>query len=425
MSDRIGLKVISILLGIFAWAYVNLVIPPVVRRTMQIKVEYRNMPELMKVTPGNPIVEVEIEGSRRDFIISGSEKAQASVDLYNLRPGKAILPVKVITAAGLNVKSVTPPQIQVDAIALVRKEFPVTADIQGQPAEGFLAEEPRISPDKVTLEGPEGLIKRVKSCQVEVILDQVKNSISENTRVKVFLDVGQNNGDIKVIPEKVSVDVTVKQGYPRKIVNLSKPVFINKPPEGKKLEGYTLVPEKVMITGPARLLDQMSELGYSPIDLAKIHESASLSLRLEFPGEKVKLVGSTPAYIEVKLADTKVVRVEQGLDFEVKKADNQHTSVSVSSYSLEVEGYIKDLEKIRNARLQMILDIQKMSPGTYDVPLNVPSGLPKDVKVLRIIPETVKIDITQLPEVDSSEKKPGKVDDQGGEPPLASSTSGN
>ena len=118
MNNRFGLKVVSIFLGIFAWTYVNLVIPPTIRRTISSAIEYRNVPELMRITPASPMVEIEVEGSRRDFIISGTQKVLASVDLYNLRPGRAILPVKVTSASGLNVKTVNPPQIQVDAVAL-------------------------------------------------------------------------------------------------------------------------------------------------------------------------------------------------------------------------------------------------------------------------------------------------------------------
>lgn len=409
MSNRFGLKIISIFLGIFAWTYVNLVSPPTVRRTISSAIEYRNVPQLMRVTPEKPRVEVEIEGSRRDFIISGPEKVQVSVDLYNLRPGRAILPVKVISASGLNVKSVNPAQIEVDAVALVRKDFPVVAKLIGRPAEGYLAEDPRIKPEMVTLEGPELIIKRIQNCQIEVSLDQVKNSISENLPVKVVFEVGLNQNEIKVSPEKVGVDVTVKQGYPRKIVALAKPVLINKPPEGKKLENYKIEPEKLMITGPERLIDQMTELGYRPIDLARISQTSSMPLKLEFPGEKVQVVGSTTASIEIILSDTLLSRTEQGLTFELKKNDLQHTSVSVSSYSLELEGYLQDLEKVRGARLQMILDISRMAPGSYDVPLTVPSGLPPKVKVLRIIPETVKIDINEMKQSGGSSQKPASA----------------
>lgn len=406
MSDRFGLKIISILLGVFAWVYVNLAIPPTIRRTISSDIEYRNMPELMRVSPQSPKVEIEIEGNRRDFIMSGPQKVQASVDLYNLRPGRAILPVKVISASGLNVKSVNPPQIQIDAVALIRKEFPVTVQVIGQPAEGYLAEEPRISPDRVILEGPELVMKRIKNCQVVISLDQVKNSISESAAVNAVFEIGSSNGELRITPERINVDVTVKQGYPKKIVNLAKPVFINKPPEGKKLEDYRVSPEKLMITGPARLIDQLTELGYRPIDLAKVRETASFPLKLEFPGEKVQQVGSAAAFIEITLSDTRVSRIESGLPFELNKNDKQHTSVSVSSYSLEVEGLLRDIDQIRGAGVQMVLDVAKMSPGTYDVPLTVPSGLPENVKVIRIIPETVKIEINEIKPQPQPESQP-------------------
>jgi YbbR domain-containing protein len=395
MKNRLGLKVISLLLGIVAWAYVNLVNPPMVRRNIIAEIEYRNKPELMKVLPERPRVEIEIEGSRRDFVMSGAKKAVASVDLYNLRPGKALLPVEVTPSSGLSVKTVKPAQIQIDAVALIRKELPVEIIIRGQTAEGYLAEKPRINPEKVMVEGPQRLVKRIETCLVEVVLEKVKNSISENRPVKVILDSGASQSEIKVIPDEVSVDVTVKQGYPSKIVPLAKPVFLNKPPEGKKLEEFSLYPEKIMLSGPARALEQIDEQGFAPIDLSKLADSASLSLKLEFPHKRINPVGSASAYIDIKLADTKITRLEKGLRFELQKGSQQHTSVSVSSYTIELEGFAMALDRIKTADLKLVLDVEDMKPGVYDVPLTVPSGLPPEVKVLNIYPEAVQIKISQ------------------------------
>lgn len=396
MTDRIWLKVLSILLGIFAWIYVNLVIPPQVRRTLEADVEYRNMPENIKILPTKPRVGIQVEGSRRDFILSNSGKVQATLDLYNVRPGRAQLPIKVTSSPGLSVISVNPPQIQIEAASVIKKKFSVKTEILGQPADGFLAEEPLVVPDKVMLEGPESLIERVTACQIEVNLDQVKNSISEQRQVKVILESGVTNDEIVATPNKVNVDVTVKQGFPNQTVRLAKPVFINKPPEGKKLDGFKVTPESVVISGPAKLINSLVDLSFKPIDLSKIEKTCSMPVKLELPGENVRLLASEVVSITVSLVDTKVVRSYSGLAFELEKGSSQHTSVSVSSYSIEVEGFLEDLDKIRNAQLQMTLNVKDMKPGSYSVNLTAPTGLPDNIAVLKIVPESLQIKISEL-----------------------------
>lgn len=396
MNNRIWLKLLSVLLGIFAWIYVNLVMPPQIRRNLVAEIEYRNVPELMKIVPEKPTVHIQIEGSRRDFILSQNSKVQVNVDLYNLRAGRAQLPVRVTSAPGLSVVSVNPPQIQLEAVPMIRKKVDVKVLIQGQPADGYLAEDPRVSPEKILLEGPEKLVNRVATCQVDISLDQVKNSISEQRQVKVLLDTGVINDEIVATPDKVTVDVTVKQGYPTRLVPLAKPVFINKLPEGKKIDSFRVFPVSVLLTGPARQLEEIEDLTFSPVDLSRIEDSASVALRLELPDNKIRMVGSETPFVEIVLTDTKAVRLLDGLPFELKKADNQHTSVSVSSYSIEVEGYVKDLEMVSDAKLQMVLDVATMKPGSYSVSLSAPAGLPEKITVLRIIPESLNVLISEL-----------------------------
>ncbi len=396
MNTRSWLKLLSVLLGIFAWIYVNLVMPPQIRRNLTAEIEYRNLPELMKVIPEKPTVKVQIEGSRRDFILSQNNKLSVSLDLYNLRPGTAQLPVRVTAAPGLSVVSVSPPQINIEALPLIRKTFKVSILATGQIADGYLADDPRISPANISIEGPDHLVSRIATCQVEINLEKIKNSISEQKSVIVLLDSGITSNELLVTPDKVSVDVTVKQGYPSKMVPLAKPLFINKLPEGRKLESYKLTPEAITISGPTRILNSIQEISFNPIDLAKIHESASFSVKLELPDTKVNTTAGEIPTIEISLTDSKVKRTLSGLPFELKKSDDQYPSVSVSSYSLELEGYVKDLDNVSNTSLKMILDIEKMAPGSYTVSLSAPSGLPKQISVLKIYPESLQIQISQL-----------------------------
>ncbi len=396
MNNRIWLKILSVLLGVFAWIYVNLVIPPQIRRTLPAEIEYRNVPEMVKIAPAKPTVQVQMEGTRRDFILSSNGRVQVTVDLYNVRPGRAQLPVRVIAAPGLTVVSVSPPQIQIEVIPLARKKFDVRIDAVGLPADGYLADVPRLSPDKITLEGPESLINRVNECVVEVSLEQIKNSISEQRPVKVVLEGGLSSEEIIASPDRVSLDILVKQGKDNKTVPLAKPVFTNKAPEGKKLESFKVTPESVVISGATRALAKINEVSFKPIDLSTITESASIPVKLEFE-DKIELISTPTPVLEVIMADVEVTRVFEGLTFELKKASNQHASVSVSSYSLEIKGLLKDIGKIGDAQLKIVLDIESKKAGLYEgIPLGAPKGLPESVSVT-IRPPSVNIQVSELP----------------------------
>jgi len=397
MNNRIWLKILSVLLGIFAWIYVNLVIPPQIRRTLPAEVEYRNVPEMVKISPAKPTVQVQMEGTRRDFILSSSGRVQVTVDLYNVRPGRAQLPVRVIAAPGLTVVSVSPPQVQIEVIPLARKKFDVKVKTTGDPADGYLADEPRFTPDKVTLEGPENLINRVSECVAEVNLDNIKNSISEQWPVKIVLEGGLSSEEITITPARISLDILVKEGEPFKTVPLTRPVFINDPPEGKMMATYTLKPDSVVIKGPTRMLAGLNEVSFKPIDRSLLTDNASIPVKLELPGQ-FKLLSTITPVLEISMIDTEVKRTFEGLIFELKKTSNQHASVSVSSYSLEITGFLQDIEKVRDAQLKIVLDIEKMKPGNYEnIQLGAPPGLPENVSVT-IRPESVNIQVSELPE---------------------------
>lgn len=393
MNHRFGLKIVSLILGVLAWAYVNMIISPEIRRTVHAPIIYRNKPELMRIVPEKPEVEIELKGSRRDFIMSGAVKYSASVDLYNVRPGKAILPIKTTAFSGLSVVSVNPGQIELTATPLARKRLKIDTVVKGEAADGFIAEKPRINPEYVIIECPSALVDKINSCKVEINLNQVKNSISESRPVVISSAIVRSNEKIKIIPDKVSVDVAVKEGYPTKLVAIASPTFINKPPEGVKLESFAIAPDKIMLSGPSRILNKINSLETKTIDLATVKRTSVLTLNFITP-KNVKVVGSSSVLIKMK--EVKITKKYSNLSFELKKNDQQYTEVSVASYTMLIEGYVHDLDSIRNDQLKIVLDVSKMLPGKYEVPLSVPAGLPEALMVKKIIPEEVNVTISSL-----------------------------
>lgn len=393
---RINLKLVTILLALVLWIYVNIIVSPVVRRTVTAKVEYRNMPQLMRVLPQSAVTEVVLTGTRRDFIIAGRDLVQVSVDLYSLRPGSAMLPLKVTTPPGLAMVSIKPAQIEVTGEPLIRREFDISAEVKGQTDEGFLSEMPNLTPKRVTVEGPKETIERIAVAQIAITINNARNSVSESCPVLLLATSGESIEGVKVVPEKINVDITVKAGYPGRVIRVM-PQFINKPPEGYRLEGFDVVPPDVAITGPGRILEQMNELLTMPIDLAMMTSSGSITALLKPPVETIRVAGTGTVIVGIRLTASQVVRQFAGLPLTVKNSSNQHCLVSPSSYTLILRGFVEQLDRVSRADMNLVLDMRKMAPGSYAVDLPCPVGVPDKVEVVEIQPKKVQIEITEIP----------------------------
>ncbi|MFZ2960543.1 MAG: CdaR family protein [Candidatus Ozemobacteraceae bacterium] len=399
MNLRINLKTVSFILAILLWAYVNLVISPTVRRTVRATVEYKNVPPLLRITPEKAEVEAVLTGTRRDFIIAGRDSIlvrrdsiQIVVDLYNLRPGRAFFPLKSTTPSGLSVVAMKPAQIEITAETLVRREMDVEVEVKGQTAEGFLAESPVITPRRVTIEGPSDLLEKVTTCQATITLIDVKNSVFEKRPVMLFGPEGEIASGIRVLPDKVGVDVTVKAGYPSRAVPVI-PQFINKPPEGYKLETYKLQPSFIMLSGPGRVLEELGDLRTAPIDLSLMQSSGTILVQAPSPLESLKVVSSSTIAVTVTFSPTPVARPFTGLPLSLKNLSGQHCIVSPASYTLFLEGPIEALNQVSPADLAVVLDVRSRNPGSFTVPLPCPKGLPKGLTIREIRPADVQITI--------------------------------
>ncbi|MBF0408677.1 MAG: hypothetical protein HQM10_15120 [Candidatus Riflebacteria bacterium] len=398
IGRRLNLKVVSFVLGIILWIYVNLVLSPVVRRTVIVPVEYKNLPasfSLVKITPEKIEAEVILTGTRRDFILSGTERVQASLDLYNMRLGTAVFPVKtVVFPAGLSVISVRPHQIELKAEQLTKKTMDVEVEIKGQTSEGFVSEPPIVKPRQVDIIGLPDVVNKIVTCQASINLADVKNSVSEKRPVILFSTEGELNDEIKIDPDKVLVDVPVKAGYPSKAVSIA-PNFINKLPEGLKLESFKIVPPMVTVSGPGRVLDEMNEIRASPIDLSLLSSSAaSIAATVSSPRENLSIVGSSSVTFEFRLLPAPVTRIFREIPLSISCAPGQHSLVAPSSYSLVLLGKKASLETISPEDLKVHLEALNRPPGSYSVPLPCPKGLPDDVAIIEINPPEVEVIIT-------------------------------
>lgn len=411
MKERFWLKPVAILLGILSWFYVNIYSGTPITRDYKVKIAYLNKDDSKnyKVIPEAPEVKIRVKGPRSIFIETKvEENTFASVDLINCHGGKLTLPVNVIfpSTSNLQLVSKEPAQLVINAIKMENKNIDVKVNVIGSVPDGYLSNEPSVSPNFLSVTAPQDVINSIKECRVDLYLEDVKRSISEYRQAHIIYNDGIIESDLKgklitIENNNVKLDLAVREGYPEKIVSL-KTDLINKPPEGKKLESYEIKPKNITITGSAKIIEQHNELPLEQVDLSKVSTSSEIPVKVILP-KGISLVDSNNIILDIKYSDVMITKTISNLPLEITHDEEQYVECDISTYTIELEGYIDDIKSVNPDELKNIIRVKGLASGTYDLPLEMPYGFSKRINVKKIIPEYVPVTIKMLEKVNYTE----------------------
>ena len=407
MKENFWIKPLAVLLGIFSWYYVNIHLGIPITRDYKVKITYFNKDDSknIKVIPEAPEVKIRVKGPRNVFIDTKvEENTFASVDLINCHGGMLTLPVNIIFPSGSNLQLVSkePAQLVINAIEMATKKIDVKVNMIGSVPDGYLSSEPSVFPTQLTVNAPQNVIDTIKECRIDLYLDDIKRSVSEFRQAHIIYDNGIIESDLKgklisIENNNVKVDLAVREGYPEKVISL-KPEVVNKPPEGRKLNGYSINPDKVTISGSSKLLDKYDELPLESVDLSKINNSTKLPVKVILPNG-LKLVDHNNVTMNIDYSDIKVTKTIPNLPFEVTFGEEQIIECEVGTYSIEIEGFIDDINAIKKDELKNIIMVKGLASGTHIMPVGIPYGVSERILVKKIIPESVPVTIRLLEKI--------------------------
>ena len=416
MKERFWLKPVAFLLGVLAWFYVNIISTTPITREYKVKISYLNKDDSKnyKVIPESPEVKVRVKGPRGVFIQTKVEdNTFASVDLINCHGGKLTLPVNVIfpTTSNLQLVSKEPAQLVINAIKMTTKKVKVKINKKGNVPEGYLISEPSVFPTELTVTAPAEIIDTISECRVDLYLDDIKRSISEYRQAQIVYDTGSIESDpkskfITIDSNNVKLDLAVREGYPEKQVTV-RPSLINKPPEGRKLDSCIVTPEKITISGSAKLLDNLEELVLEQVDLAQVPKTTTLPLNVVCP-KGIKLVGISNVSLSIKYTDVVVSKTFSNLPIEFTHNEDQIIETDVSTYSLELEGLIDDLNATKASELNNIIYLKGFASGSHFVTIEPPYGLSERIKIKSIKPASFPVIIRLMEKVEEEKSETTK-----------------
>lgn len=162
LTDNWAIKLVSLALSVTLWLYVTSTGKTEI--TLTIPIELRNVPQGMTVVGDVAgALEVRLQGQERVLRdISIGKKVVGVLDLSQSREGENTVPVSpddISRPVGVTVMHLSLSEIKVKLEPLLRKVFRLKPVLRGAPAPGYRLSGITVTPARITVEGPESVMK--------------------------------------------------------------------------------------------------------------------------------------------------------------------------------------------------------------------------------------------------------------------------
>jgi len=165
------IRFISLFLAILLWYFVGG--EDAVDKTVMVPIEIINMPkDLIISNKFKKEIDVTVRGPRSLIFDMGKREITRQVDLSDATPGTRVITIdnkSIPVSRGIKVLRVQPSSLILSLDKLIQKKFTITPVMTGTVARGYLLKDLRITPDVITITGPQTVLSQVESLKTTAI----------------------------------------------------------------------------------------------------------------------------------------------------------------------------------------------------------------------------------------------------------------
>ena len=283
-KENLLARIICLLVACGLWVYVMTDQNPIVERNVEVRLQQLNLPNNMMVFNVPNKVIVKIRGTRTKVSDNLENKITASLNLKNVTEGQQSLPVRVSFGAG-DVVQVVPSEVSVYVDTVSEKKVPVITRVVGGVSKDLTIGQSTITPAEVTLRGATHRIDKVNKVVAPVDVTDHQGDFQTESELVAVSDDGYDIPNMRIIPERVMVQATMVS----QMLSVDIPVKLvvsGELPKGITVTKSEILPEKVRITAPPSLLQELHSINTKPIDVSNLTGSVVVAAELDLP-EKI------------------------------------------------------------------------------------------------------------------------------------------
>jgi YbbR domain-containing protein len=202
------LKAVAVGIATLLWVAVGG--EKIVERSLRAPLEFQNLRSGLELVGEAPsTIDVRVRGTSTSLGRLSQGDLKAVLDVATAKPGRNqfhISPDNVVTPFGVEVSYAGPATVPLVFERLVRRELPVKADVEGQPAPGFEVRRITVDPARVEVEGPESALRDL----TQVTTDPIELTASA-AQVRESVRIGIPNSEARLrVPQNVVVTIDIQ-----------------------------------------------------------------------------------------------------------------------------------------------------------------------------------------------------------------------
>ncbi len=319
-----------------------------------------------------------------------------SADLNGLPPGSHVVPLKaIVNIPNVEILSVSPSEISISLERIVTRTVPITVNVQGEPAVGYIANTPLISAENIIVTGSESDISQLDTIKLNISISQEKSNIN---RTFTFSQIGVLETIIDNLilqPKSTTVTIPIRQmgGYRDVAVRA---LLEGKPEPGYRITNITTSPPTITVfsSDPDQLTALPGFVETEPLDISSASQDVDARLTMALP-EGVTAVSeqSIVVLVSIEAVETSQ-RIRQNVTV-TGLGPNLSAQISPDSVDVIMSGPLPVLDSLTRENVKVMLDLLHLAPGSYDVEPSIIVSGPDVIKTDTILPAFIRVNISE------------------------------
>jgi|GEM_PF-2551720 len=393
LNSKSFLRVMSVLIAIFVWFYINTTVNPKNTKNFDVAVTVGyagSVPDKLNLAPllnnnGNLTTNVVLSGSNSDFLKFKSEDITVHLDFSSvISPGVYDIYTFIDASklpANVSIESINPKFYSIEFEERVTREMNITAQTTGKLPAGYLITARKFTPSKVTVIGPKSIVDSISRICVPLNIDQRTETLTDIQQL-VLLNANGEKIDTRylVINEtEASAELTIAYQKQVKLIVETFNRF------GKDENPYTKISYStsyVTMEGNEQLLSAISEINLGKIDLADITlmpyiESFNLPTYMGL--QYVSDISSVDVTINMPQTEIKNIKFSKSniekFTF-INQMSNTTPKITTESFLVSIRSLDYMLDKIDVNSLKCEVDLLNINEnGQYPIVFTLPEGV--------------------------------------------------
>ena len=404
LTNNLGMRILAVVIAVLIWIIVVNVSDPIIESTYSgIPVEIINTDTITKqnktydVLNDTDSISVTISAKRSISDLLGRDNIKATADLDSLDMEKGTVRIKLETNKyNDKIESIKAKNdiLEVAIENLMRKQFAITSQVNGEPSEGYVIGDTVLDQNVVTVQGPESVVSQIDKAVVEASVAGMSTSISTTSTIRYYdangsqLDSARLSGNISSVNLKVDVLATKKLGFRFNTTG--------EPDLDYAVAGdITSDIDEVLVAGKSSIITNTAAIAIpaSAIDVEGKRETFSLTIDVtKYLPDTLKLVdedfdGKITVTVPIEKIQSKEVEIAR-TDITISGYDEDKQTVVIVGDGMDIgnKGLEADIQNLKKNAIKGKIDVAaymednnltELKPGVYNFPvqLTLPDGI--------------------------------------------------